>query len=302
MNHKAIDAGATAFKKFDVPADWANAEDEADNTVWHRPRRSGGAGQDHPGSRGQDGRRQPARVRLRQARGRPVRAGRRRLREARRCRDRSHLGLHQVHPVQQLRLCLPPCHHPSLRSDRGGGQERPRRRQDRGRQGRQGQGRLQVHHGRQSPGLHGLRRVRGPVPRGRSDHGAPGAGGCPAGGLQLLRLRGLREEGHAGQHRQGQPVPAAHAGVLRLLRRLRRDQLCPPDHPAVRRSYVHLQRHRLLLHLGRSGCYLSLLHQQGRPWSRLVQLPVRGQRRARPGHVSGPAGHPQPSGGSRSGS
>ena len=50
----------------------------------------------------------------------------------------------------QLRLCLPPRHHPSLRSDRGGGQERPRRRQDRGRQGRQGQGRVQVHHGHQS--------------------------------------------------------------------------------------------------------------------------------------------------------
>ncbi len=32
----------------------------------------------------------------------------------------------QVHPVQQLRLCLPACHHPSLRSDRGGGQERSR--------------------------------------------------------------------------------------------------------------------------------------------------------------------------------
>ena len=28
-NHKAIDAGATAFKKFDVPADWADATDEA---------------------------------------------------------------------------------------------------------------------------------------------------------------------------------------------------------------------------------------------------------------------------------
>ena len=27
MNHKAIDAGATAFKKFDVPADWASAVD-----------------------------------------------------------------------------------------------------------------------------------------------------------------------------------------------------------------------------------------------------------------------------------
>ena len=25
MNHKAIDAGATAFKKIDVPAEWANA-------------------------------------------------------------------------------------------------------------------------------------------------------------------------------------------------------------------------------------------------------------------------------------
>ena len=26
-NHKAIDAGATAFRKFEVPADWATAED-----------------------------------------------------------------------------------------------------------------------------------------------------------------------------------------------------------------------------------------------------------------------------------
>ncbi|MBQ4426583.1 MAG: pyruvate:ferredoxin (flavodoxin) oxidoreductase [Oscillospiraceae bacterium] len=33
MNHKAIDAGATAFHKVEVPADWANAADEADTTV-----------------------------------------------------------------------------------------------------------------------------------------------------------------------------------------------------------------------------------------------------------------------------
>ncbi len=33
MNHKAIDAGATAFKKIDVPADWADAVDAADTTV-----------------------------------------------------------------------------------------------------------------------------------------------------------------------------------------------------------------------------------------------------------------------------
>ena len=33
MNHKAIDAGATAFRKFEVPADWAAAEDKPDTTV-----------------------------------------------------------------------------------------------------------------------------------------------------------------------------------------------------------------------------------------------------------------------------
>jgi pyruvate-ferredoxin/flavodoxin oxidoreductase len=31
MNHKAIDAGATAFVKVEVPADWANAKDEPDD-------------------------------------------------------------------------------------------------------------------------------------------------------------------------------------------------------------------------------------------------------------------------------
>ena len=31
MNHKAIDIGATAFKKFEVPASWATAEDKADS-------------------------------------------------------------------------------------------------------------------------------------------------------------------------------------------------------------------------------------------------------------------------------
>ena len=31
MNHKAIDLGATAFKKIDVPADWANAVDEPEH-------------------------------------------------------------------------------------------------------------------------------------------------------------------------------------------------------------------------------------------------------------------------------
>ena len=33
MNHKAIDAGATAFKKVEIPADWANAVDAADEVT-----------------------------------------------------------------------------------------------------------------------------------------------------------------------------------------------------------------------------------------------------------------------------
>ena len=70
------------------------------------------------------------------------------------------------------------------------------------------------------------------------------------------------KEDMAGPDRQGQPVQAAPAGVLRLLRRLRRDRLCPSRHPAVRRPDVYLQRHRLLLHLGRSRRYLSLHRQQ----------------------------------------
>ena len=37
MNHKAIDAGAEAYVKVEVPAEWANAVDEADNTVLEGP-------------------------------------------------------------------------------------------------------------------------------------------------------------------------------------------------------------------------------------------------------------------------
>ena len=60
------------------------------------------------------------------------------------------------------------------------------------------------------------------------------------------------QEATSGQpDRQGQPVQAAPARVLRRLRRLRRDPLRQAGHPAVRRPHVYRQRHRLLLHLGR---------------------------------------------------
>ena len=79
MNHKAIDAGATAYKKFDVPADWANAVDEAEPVKHEGPAALVEQVSTILDPVGQHGRRQPARVRLRQACGRPVRAGRRRL-------------------------------------------------------------------------------------------------------------------------------------------------------------------------------------------------------------------------------
>ncbi len=123
MNYKAIDLGATAYTKIDVPADWANAVDADEAVSYEGKPELVEAGQEHPRSRGQDGRRQPARFRLHASRGRPVRARRCRLREARRGRVRSHVGRDQVHPVQQVRLRLPARHHPSLRSHRGRGQE-----------------------------------------------------------------------------------------------------------------------------------------------------------------------------------
>ena len=47
----------------------------------------------------------------------------------------------KVHPVQPVLLRLPACHHPSLRSDRGGGQERPEAAKIVDIKGKQGQGR-----------------------------------------------------------------------------------------------------------------------------------------------------------------
>ena len=65
---------------------------------------------------------------------------------------------------------------------------------------------------------------------------------------------------------------------------LRRDRLCTSGDPGRRRPHVHLQRHRLLLHLGQPRCHRSLLQGQGRSRPGVEQLPVRGQCRARSGH------------------
>ena len=71
----------------------------------------------------------------------------------------------------QCAFVCPARHHPRLRPHRGRGEERSRRREDCSRQGRQGQGRVQLHSRRQPAGLHGLRRLRQRLPDQEPDHG-----------------------------------------------------------------------------------------------------------------------------------
>ena len=163
-NHKAIDAGATAFVKIDVPASWADASDETTPETLEGPEklvkqiaRGHGARQPH-------GRRQSARLGLHGPRRRPMGARRLRIREAWRRRHGAALGRDEVHPVQQLLVRMPARDDPSLRPHRRGGcrgtrgdaHDRHHRRQGR---------RDQVRHRREPARLHGLRRLRQAVPR-----------------------------------------------------------------------------------------------------------------------------------------
>ena len=233
MNHRAIDAGATAFVQVEVPAAWADAADDADGSELFRPPGAGEAGPRDHGAGRPHGRRPLAGVRLRGARRRPVRAGRRCLREAWRGRERARLGRRDVHPVQQLRLRVPARHHPPVRPHGGRGRRSPGRHEARPRQG-QGSGRLSVHAGHLSARLHGLRRVHRAVPHGLADHGAGRGRARRAGGVRLL-CGPCGRQARAGRHqRQGKPVQAAFAGILGRLCRLRRDLLREAGHPDVR--------------------------------------------------------------------
>ena len=76
MNYKAIDAGADALHKVEIPASWADAQDAPDTTVLEgNPATVKMDGQGDHGACCQDGRRQPAGFRIYGPCGRPVRAG-----------------------------------------------------------------------------------------------------------------------------------------------------------------------------------------------------------------------------------
>ena len=190
-----------------------------------------------------------------------------------------------MYRVQQLLVRVPACLHPPVRPDRRGSRCRPR---GHGRAAHEGQAQgAEVHAGHQPAGLHGLRRVREGLPGRRADHGRRRGRDGSAGRVRVLREQDRRQARDRGHHAARQPVQAAPARVLRRLRRLCPDGLRPPDHPTLRRPHVHLQRHRLLFHLGRSGCHQPVHGQQAGSRPRMVQQPVRGQRRARHGHEAG---------------
>ena len=300
MNHKAIDAGATAYKKFDVPADWADAKDEPVTTELTGSRERCEAGREHHVPRGPHGRRQPACFRLRAIMW--TASSSRALPLMRSAASPSAVPTWDATKCIQCNNCAYVCPHATIRPfalTEEEAAERSRRCQDRGRQGRQGQGRLQVHHGRVSAGLHGLRRAAsGVCPDGCPDHGCPGSRKLHSRMCSTTAWpRSLREDRAMQDNTvKGSQFKQPYLEFSGSCAGCAETSLCPSRHPALRRPDVHLQRHRLLLHLGRSRRHLSLLHRQERPRSRLGQLPVRGQRRARPGHVPGPGGHPQPSG------
>ena len=133
--------------------------------------------------------------------------------------------------------------------------------------------------------LHGLRLVRRRLPRSCADHEAPGHTARRTGAPARIRAdHPLQGVAHARHLVPGNTVaPAAH-GVLRRLRRLRRDALREDAHTALRRQSRHRQRHGLLLNLGRQLPQQRLLRQQPRPRPGMGQLALRGQRRIRLRH------------------
>ena len=146
-------------------------------------------------------------------------------------------------------------------------------------------------------GLHRVRPLRRDLPGQRS--GRPGPQGDqprparrpavqPAAQHRVLRdAAGQRPRAGRLRDRPRHPVPPAVVRVPGRVRRLRGDALHQAAHPAVRRAGDRRQRHRLLLDLRRQPADHAVDQERRGSRAGLVQLPVRGQRRVRPGPAPG---------------
>jgi Pyruvate/2-oxoacid:ferredoxin oxidoreductase gamma subunit len=145
--------------------------------------------------------------------------------------------------------------------------------------------------------LHRLRCLRGRLPcqeqdrdqaqvdQPRTGRRAPRQGASQLGVLPVDRA--ARPEPDRPRHRQGLPGPRAPVRVLARLQRLRRDPVPQARLAALRRPDDRGQRHGLLIDLRRKPAHDPLVGQRPGPRPGLEQLPLRGQRRVRPGHAPG---------------
>ena len=106
-----------------------------------------------------------------------------------------------------------------------------------------------------------VERVPGPQGKQGAEDGAAGERSLPSRMCSITAVANVSQEARHDAAETTVKGSQFNQPLLEFsgsLRRLRRDQLCPPDHPAVRRAHVYFQRHRLLLHLGRPGCNVPL--------------------------------------------
>ena len=270
MNHRAIDAGATAFRQVEVPASWADAVDAGE-----APELGGRAELVkqvreimEPVGR-MDGDRLPVSAFVAHADGQ--------FEQGAAAYEKRGVAVSvptwDAETCIQCNNCAFVCPHAAIRPFALAAEEAagaPEGMKLGAREG-QGGGRLPVRAGRLAAGLHGLRRVHRAVPHRLAGHGAHGGRAGRAGSVRLLRGARVRQARAGRRQRQGQPVQAAAAGVLGRLRGLRRDGVREAGHAAVRRPHVHHERHGLLVHLGRPGGHVAVHGEQadghGPAWS-----------------------------------
>ncbi len=191
MNHRAIDAGATAFVEVEVPASWADAEDEAPaEAPAGRPELVKMVTEIMEPVGRMAGDSLPVSVFVDHADGQ-FEHGRCRLREARRVRHRADAW--DAEKCTECNSCSFVCPHACIRPfafDRRRGRLRARGDQGDPREGQGGQGGLGYTLAISPLDCMGCEGLRRPVSHRCADHGGHRVGARSARGVRLLRGEG----------------------------------------------------------------------------------------------------------------